>query len=145
MKTILEVIRLREEDAELAARIALRFASNIVSAEHTAAFLAKESNILLTVLVDSEPAGFLLAHLLDRFKDTRRKLFIYEIDVLPEFQRRGIGRALIEAVLKTARERNADTAFVLTNRSNTAAVNLYAETGGIIKNPDDVMFEYKVE
>ena len=137
-------IQLFEEDAGLAARLALIVAGGAVSSEHTREFLADKSNVLVAGLFDGEPVGFISAHVIDRFKDYRRKVFIYEVDVLPAFQRRGVGRAMIAKVLDIARLGRADTAFVLTNRSNSAAVGLYTASGAREVNSDDLMMEFSL-
>jgi ribosomal protein S18 acetylase RimI-like enzyme len=134
--------QLFERDADLAASIALIVAAGSVGPAHTRAFLTDRSNVLVAGFFVGEPVGFISAHILDRFKDLRRKMFIYEVDVLPAFHRRGVGRAMLEKVLEIARRENADTAFVLTNRSNSPAVGLYSDLGGRETNPDDLMMEF---
>lgn len=134
--------QLFEDDAKLAATIASMVAGSVVSSEHTGAFLANRSNVLIAGMIDDAPVGFISAHLLDRFKDRRRKLFIYEVDVMPAFRRLGVGRTMIEKVLEAGRSQGADTAFVLTNRSNPAGAGLYAAVGGRDVHADDVMFEF---
>jgi aminoglycoside 6'-N-acetyltransferase I len=134
--------RLNESDAALGARIAFVFAGNAVSEEHVARFLSNPGNYLIAALADGEPAGFLSAHALARFKDYRTKLFIYEVDVLPAFQQQGIGKGLVNAILDIGRTEGVDTAFVLTSRSNDAANALYSATGGVYENGDDMMFVY---
>lgn len=79
--------RLRIDDAEFAVRIASDVTRRKVSVERERTFLSDNSNILVVGLCDDEPSGFVVAHILDRFKDTSRKVLIYEVDVLPEFQR----------------------------------------------------------
>lgn len=135
-------IQLFEEDAGLAARLASIVAGGAVSSEHTRNFLADKSNVLVAGLFGGEPVGFISAHVIDRFKDYRRKVFIYEVDVLPAFQRRGVGRAMMQKVLEVGRSEGANTAFVLTNRSNFAAVTLYSASGGRETQPDDLMMEF---
>lgn len=91
---------------------------------------------------DGEPAGFLNAHLLEMPHSTRPKLFLYSIDVFPQFQQQGIGIALIEELKRIGVSKNCSEIFVLTNENNTAANRLYQRTGGVRENPDDVMYVY---
>jgi ribosomal protein S18 acetylase RimI-like enzyme len=138
-------IRLSPKDAELARQIAFDVAGSSVSVEHAMQFLLNESNILIAGMADEQPVGFISAHILDRFKDYRRKLFIYEVDVLHAFRRNGVGTAMLTALFETTRTSGVVTAFVLTNRSNHAALGLYSSTGGHEVHPDDVMFEFGLE
>lgn len=91
---------------------------------------------------DGEPAGFLNAHLLEMPHSTRPKLFLYSIDVFPQFQQQGIGIALIEELKRIGVSKNCSEIFVLTNENNTAANRLYQRTGGVRENSDDVMYVY---
>lgn len=134
--------RLNLGDADLAVCIASLFTGNEVHAEDTARFLRSDRNVLVAGSVDGEPAGFVSGHLLERFKDHRLKFFIYEVGVLQKFRHIGVGAAMIECVLQTARDMGADTAFVLTNEANEPAVRLYTATGGTAVNSDDVMYVY---
>ena len=67
-------------------------------------------------------------------------MFLYEIGVEPEYQRRGIGTALIRALERICRDEGFAEMFVFTNRSNTAAMRLYASTGGHTEADDEQMF-----
>jgi GNAT superfamily N-acetyltransferase len=67
------------------------------------------------------------------------------LDVLPEYQRQGVGKRLISELKKICRERNVSKMYVLTEESNTAAMNLYKSTGGKRIIPDSVVFLYKEE
>jgi len=54
---------------------------------------------------------------------------LLNICIQPEFQRRGLGRALIEFLLKLAREKRAHVALLEVRVSNRAAYNLYTKLG----------------
>lgn len=51
------------------------------------------------------------------------------IAVLPEFRKRGVGRAMALRLLGTCRERGAAVCFLEVRRSNAAARRLYASLG----------------
>jgi hypothetical protein len=50
----------------------------------------------------------------------------------------------MDAVLAEARRLGCSVAWVLTNRTNTAAMRLYAGRGGVEAPEDAVMFEFKL-
>lgn len=113
------------------------------SQETIVKFLGNLQNILLSAEVDDALAGQVIGYILDRWDQNEPMLFLYSIDVAETYQRRGIGTALIEAIRKLGRIQNCSEAFVFTNESNLAAMQLYQSTGGKRSNPDDVvMFEY---
>lgn len=113
--------------------------------EAVADLLASSSDHLLMAFVDSQPAGFALAHELRRTDGLSRELFLYEIGTDEAFQRRGVARALIEALKTLGRARNAHLMFVLTHDSTPAATALYAATGGVREGEDVVLFDYPLE
>jgi ribosomal protein S18 acetylase RimI-like enzyme len=67
-------------------------------------------------------------------------VFLYEIAVAPEYQRRGVATALIQGLERICRDEGMAEMFVFTNRSNTAAMRLYASTGGHTEADDEQMF-----
>lgn len=54
---------------------------------------------------------------------------LLNICIHPDYQRRGLGRALIEYLLKMAQHRNAQVALLEVRISNRAAYNLYIQMG----------------
>lgn len=54
---------------------------------------------------------------------------LLNICIHPDYQRRGLGRALIEYLLKVAQHRNAQVALLEVRISNRAAYNLYMQMG----------------
>jgi ribosomal protein S18 acetylase RimI-like enzyme len=62
--------------------------------------------------------------------DKPAELFINEVGVAPTHWRRGLGRGALGALLAHGRALGCATAWVLTDRDNTAAKALYARLGG---------------
>jgi ribosomal protein S18 acetylase RimI-like enzyme len=62
--------------------------------------------------------------------DKGTEMFLYELAVDPSAQRRGHGRALVEALADLARERGCYGMFVLTDEDNAAARATYTAAGG---------------
>jgi ribosomal protein S18 acetylase RimI-like enzyme len=60
----------------------------------------------------------------------RPELWLNEVGVSPEYQRKGVGARLMQATLALARARGCTEAWVLTDRGNVAARGLYAKAGG---------------
>lgn len=69
--------------------------------------------------------------------DARPQLWINQVAVAPTHLRRGLGKALMEAILGEARRLACTEAWVLTDRSNHAAMALYVSAGGIEGADDD--------
>jgi ribosomal protein S18 acetylase RimI-like enzyme len=107
--------------------------------QSTRAYLADDRNYLFLAFLDGVAVGFLRATELRRLDGPERQMFLYEIDVDEAYQRRGIGKALIGAIDAVCREQGFAEMFVLTNRSNTAAMRLYESTGAHTESDDEQM------
>jgi [ribosomal protein S18]-alanine N-acetyltransferase len=57
------------------------------------------------------------------------ELSIHSLATFPQFQRRGIGRRLLESVVDRARARGARHAYLEVRSKNTSAIGLYEKLG----------------
>jgi ribosomal-protein-alanine N-acetyltransferase len=74
--------------------------------------------------VESTPiAGYIVA------RETAGELHINNVAVRAEYRRRGIGAALLDHVIREARSRKANTAFLEVRSTNHAAQALYEKCG----------------
>jgi GNAT superfamily N-acetyltransferase len=69
-------------------------------------------------------------------------LFVNEVGVAPSHRGRGLGKAVVTALLQHGRELGCGEAWVLTDRDNQAAMRLYATCGAVDAPTDHVMFEF---
>jgi len=106
------------------------------------AYLANERNLLLFAFEGSIALGYLRGTELQQLKSRRKQMFLYEVAVDEAYRRQGVGTALIQALLQDCRERGFEEAFVLTDPSNRAAVELYRSTGALTETAADRMFVY---
>jgi ribosomal protein S18 acetylase RimI-like enzyme len=143
------VRRLGREDAVLAAEIVRRVKETNggpgIGADLLRRFLGKPENVLIVAEEDGVPAGFLVAYALDRIDRDRRMVCLYEIGVVSRKRRRGIGRAMIDALLSWCRAQGAMKTWVITDRSNESAMRLYARTGARPDAGQDVVFVWTGE
>lgn len=109
-----------------------------------AAYLRDPANVCFLALDGDTPVGFLRGTALRQLKTGRRQMFLYEIAVARAYHRRGIGRALVRALLAYCRRQGHEEAFVFTDPGNAAAVGLYRSTGAITETPADRMFVYRL-
>jgi len=107
-------------------------------------FLANKDNSLFLAFWEGKIAGFLTGYRLQRIDKRKAEVLLYEISVHENFRKRGIGKALIQALKHWAKEVGADEVWVITNKSNTAAVAMYESEGGLIEATDEQMYTYKV-
>jgi GNAT superfamily N-acetyltransferase len=132
-------------DAVLAAELDALFDAG-VSWDHEQGqrFLAHPDTLFLVARWDGQACGFLTAYRLQRFDRRGAEVLLYEIGVQEPFQRRGVGRALVEEAKRWAAEVGADELWVLTEDGNVPARALYAATGGH-EETGLVMFDYGLD
>ena len=135
------VSRLGPSDAEFAAKVVSRFALFEASVERVALFLVSEAHFLIVAKVVDVAAGFAYAYELQRL-DGNSMLFLYSIDVAPEYRRRGVATALLSHLRQAAGQGRMKKLFVVADRSNEAAVAFYRATGGIVEGGDSLCFVY---
>ena len=141
-KGLLTVRRESTVDAVLAAELDALFDADVSwDAEQGPRFLAHPDTLLLVARWDGAVCGFLSAYRLQRFDRRGAEVLLYEIGVEEPFQRRGVGRALVEEAKRWAVEVGADELWVLTEDDNAPARTLYAATGGR-EETGLVMFDY---
>lgn len=136
------VERVRAISADLLDRVNRRFPDHGWEAASAAHFCADDANVLLVAYRDDLPCGLLIAYRLRCLDERRAQLFIDEVDVHADSQRRGIGRAMLTAILRIAREMGAGEAWVQTHASNEPAVGLYHAIGGIPEEPDETILSF---
>jgi aminoglycoside 3-N-acetyltransferase I len=108
-----------------------------------ASYLRDERNVFLLASEKARAVGFLRGTELGQLHSERKQMFLYEIAVDESCRRRGIGRALVNALLDFCRMRGFEEAFVFTDPANQPAVNLYRSTGAVTETPADRMFVYQ--
>lgn len=74
--------------------------------------------------------------------DKPAELWINEVGVAPSHQGRGIGKAVVRALLQHGERLGCRQAWVLTEETNTAAMKLYASAGGNAEPAPSVMFTF---
>lgn len=136
-----EIRMLESRDDGVLRNVAPGVFDNALDPALVAEFLHDKRHHLAVALEDGQVVGFASGvHYVH--PDKSAELFINEVAVAPSHHRRGIGRAVVEALLQHAKRLGCREAWVLTDRSNEAAMRLYASTGGDPGPTDHVMFTY---
>jgi aminoglycoside 6'-N-acetyltransferase I len=142
MKPAIEIRILSRGDEAVLDHVADDVFDDPIDAAASREFLNDERHRLAVAIDDGVVVGFVSAVLYVHPDKTRPELWINEVGVAETHQRRGIGRSLLDAILEHARTLDCGEAWVLTERSNTAAMGLYAAAGGQIAPRDSVMFTF---
>ena len=84
----------------------------------------------LAALAGDEVVGGLTAHTLPMTRAETSEIFIYDIAVRAEHQRRGVGRQLMLALRDAAAARGIDELFVPADDADAHALDFYRALGG---------------
>jgi len=92
--------------------------------------LASEGFWALAAFVGDELVGGLTAHTLPLTREESSEVFIYDLAVHANYQRQGIGRALVQSLLDAAAARGIREVFVPADNEDAHALDFYRAVGG---------------
>ncbi len=127
-------------DAELVLDASPLF-DHAASIEWTREFLAHDGHHLCIAYEDGVAAGFVSGVEMTH-PDKGTEMFLYELGVDERFRGRGIGRSLVAALAERAAGRGCYGMWVLTDRTNTAALATYTSAGALDEG-DQVMLGWR--
>jgi RimJ/RimL family protein N-acetyltransferase len=114
-----------------------------VRPEYLTAFLANPANLLAVAVTVADgtvvgmASGSAYAH-----PDKPLQLFVMEVGVAARFHRRGVGAAVVDALLRRGRELGCREAWVATEAGNEAARGLYRALGGVEDDEPAVVYVF---
>jgi aminoglycoside 3-N-acetyltransferase I len=86
--------------------------------------------VVYVVIFGNEIVGGLTAYELPMYYSEDSELFIYDIAIKPEFQRKGLGRQLLSSLKKHCVQNAIKVMFVEAHEEDKHAVDFYHSTGG---------------
>lgn len=140
-----EIRILRAGDASVLANVASDLFDKPVDRDATTAFLADPRHHIAVAIDGGVVVGFASGVHYFHPDKPAPELFVNEVGVCPTHQKRGIAKDVLRALLQRARELGCVEAWVLTDRSNAAAMRLYSSSGGSEAATDQVMFSFPLE
>jgi len=139
----MEVRLLGPDDRSVLNRVADGVFDSGIDAKLAEEFLSDPRHHLAVAIADGEVIGFASGvHYVH--PDKPAELWINEVGVAAGQQGRGVGTAVVRALLEHGRRLGCREAWVLTDRTNDAAMRLYASAGGREAPGETVMFEFNL-
>lgn len=138
----MEIRRLKAFDAENLVEMVKVFRTDTSNLKVSKRFLENPYNYLIASVEGEKIVGFVLAYQLQRYDGQNDMIYIHEVSVLEEFRQKGIGKKMINEVIRICKENDISKVFLITNKSNKPAICLYESTGAKSSHNDDVVYWY---
>ncbi|MBU5439618.1 GNAT family N-acetyltransferase [Tissierella sp. MSJ-40] len=140
----MEYRRLNVNDFNKVIEMVKDFRSIETVAEKAKKFLKNSQNYLVVCLDHNERViGFVLGYELNRYDDKNNMMYIHEVGILEEYRRMGIGKELMNQMKMICDTRELSKMFLITNKSNIPAVNLYESSGAKCTEDDNIVYWYE--
>jgi ribosomal protein S18 acetylase RimI-like enzyme len=125
----IEIKVLQRGDDSILMKVAAEVFDNPIDADLTREFPEDPRHHIAVAIDDGLVVGFASSfHYIH--PDKRPELWINEVGLAPTHKRRGLGKAVLNALFEVGRAHNCTVAWVLTDRSNVSAMALYSSVGG---------------
>lgn len=106
-------------------------------------FLADPRHHIVVAISEGVVIGFASAvHYIH--PDKPPELWINEVGVALSHQNKGVGKAIMNEILRLGEQLGCVNAWVLTDKNNLPANRLYKSVGGNIAEEDTVMYEFDI-
>src|SRR5260370_40138840 len=102
-----------------------------LSDKYVAQLLAHDQLWVLAATTGGEIVGGLTAHTLPMTRSESREIFIYDIAVRLDHQRRGVGRLLVSHLMRIASDAGIHDSFVPVDDEDAHALEFYRALGGV--------------
>ena len=101
---------------------------SIPSDEHLRKLLAKQDFMVFVASYEKKIIGGLTVYTLEQYYGPKPIAYIYDLAIAIAFQRKGIGRQLIDAVNTYCKEQGFEEVFVQADKIDDYAIDFYRKT-----------------
>jgi len=98
------------------------------SQDHLKNLLNKETFFAVVAKTDHKIVAGLTFYVLDQYYSEKPLAYIFDLAVLAEFQRKGVGRKLIEFTTEFCRQKGYEEVFVQADKVDGYAIDFYRST-----------------
>ncbi len=109
---------------------------------HIQTLLDNQGIVFLAAYEEEKVVGGLTAYIMPSVYAEKPEMYLYDLAVLADYQRKGIGRQLLDELKKVGRAHNVSEFYVQADIVDDGALAFYRATGGV---EEDVRhFDYQV-
>jgi aminoglycoside 3-N-acetyltransferase I len=105
--------------------------ADVLSDSYVTRLLERDDFWAMAASIDGQVVGGLTAHTLPLTRAEVSEVFIYDIAVVPDWQRQGVGRQLMSTLRSQAAAAGIRVAFVPADNEDTHALDFYRALGGV--------------
>jgi aminoglycoside 3-N-acetyltransferase I len=137
IEDIIELITVFEKVFEMPAFV-------LPDRQHLKKLLEKENFVAIVAKENQKIIGGLTVYILEQYYSTKPLAYVYDLAVLNAFQRKGVGKELMEFVTKLCQEKGFEEVFVQAERVDEYAADFYRKTKPT-KEDDVIHFSYTLK
>lgn len=100
------------------------------SKKYLQTLIAKEDFFVLVAMLDVKVVGGLTAYTLKQYYSEKPLVYIYDLAVLNQYQRQGIGKMLIKELTGFCKGIGVEEIFVQADSADQHAIEFYQASGG---------------
>ncbi len=143
----MDIRRLGPDDSSLleAAVRHVLLPSEPASAQHLVHAVADSRCYFLVSVQDDVPIGYLSAYKFPAVESSGFMVYLYDLVVVPEHRRRGIGTRLVQELKERCRKDGVTRVWVGTTPENQAAQRTFAATGAYRVSEEYIEYAYDLE
>lgn len=112
-------------------------------AEYLQQMLAKDDFFVFAAFADNKVVGGLTTYTMQQYYSELPLVYIFDLAVKREYQRKGVGRKLMSSLLTYCKETGVEEVFVQADMVDDHAIEFYRSTGGITE--EVVHFNYPLK
>lgn len=116
---------------------------DLSTTEHLSALLNDRQFVVMAAFSEEEILGGLTAYELSLYYDNKTEIFLYDMAVHPDHQRKGVGKQLLEFLKAYCAQNQISTFFVLAHEEDVHAIEFYHATSG--QREKVANFVYEIE
>lgn len=145
----IEIRKLTDQDVSAFKALLLLFNQafeeerDLSTTEQLSALLNNRQFVVLAAFSGEEILGGLTAYELPLYYGNETEIFLYDMAVHPDHQRKGIGKQLLEFLKDYCAKNKINTFFVLAHEEDVHALEFYHATGG--QREQVANFVYEIE
>jgi ribosomal protein S18 acetylase RimI-like enzyme len=133
----MEIVKVGKEDTAIVSTIISTLIDSsdkketVPDKDYLQKFIADDRTYLLASFIDDLIVGYTLAYRFPSLYAAEYLAYLYDIEVLPQYRRKGVGRKLVEAITELLKKDGVTELWLGTAVDNVEGQALFQATGAV--------------